>query len=293
MENYSLSAEENQRIYAQDIRDFIFSKATPIDKPMAIIVGGQPGAGKSNILDLSRVDLNKNAAIINGDDLRQFHPMDKTLYQRFGLSSSQLTHPDSAVWSIKGSNEAAENKYNIILESTLRDKNICKSIEQLQDAGYDVQVRYVAVNGLESLASVYQRFIDQAEQYKESSSDVNNVPRLTPPEWHNQAYRGGLETLEEIQQSSLCPIAIYNRKGECLYNSQNENEMTAAEKVEEVRNAVWDTERLQRFVFANENIVSWMAENHIGQDHIDVVKSLGVCPTEAKIFQYIAHIVYG
>ncbi len=48
-ENFQLPDSENQRVYQEEIEPFYFSRTTPTDKPRAVIVGGQPGAGKTRV----------------------------------------------------------------------------------------------------------------------------------------------------------------------------------------------------------------------------------------------------
>ena len=48
--------------------------ATPQKNPIGFVLGGQPGAGKSNLIDKIRKEQGKNVIVINGDDFRKYHP---------------------------------------------------------------------------------------------------------------------------------------------------------------------------------------------------------------------------
>lgn len=50
-----------------------------VQNPKAIILGGQPGAGKSLLHRIYKKKFNQNIAIINGDDYRKYHPNIKEL----------------------------------------------------------------------------------------------------------------------------------------------------------------------------------------------------------------------
>ena len=49
-----LSDEENQRIFETEIKPALFSGKVGVEKPSAIILGGQPGSGKSSLIESAR-----------------------------------------------------------------------------------------------------------------------------------------------------------------------------------------------------------------------------------------------
>lgn len=75
-DQYRLDEEAHQAIFEQDIKPDLFADAKPSGQPVAVIFGGQPGAGKSAAVDaaLVELDVRGGAAQIIGDDLRGYHP---------------------------------------------------------------------------------------------------------------------------------------------------------------------------------------------------------------------------
>ena len=42
--------------------------------PKGFVLGGQPGAGKSNLIKMINAQLNGNVLVVNGDEFRRYHP---------------------------------------------------------------------------------------------------------------------------------------------------------------------------------------------------------------------------
>lgn len=60
--------------------DVITNQHTPTNNPKGFVLGGQPGAGKSILIEKIKKELNGNVIVINGDDYRKYHP-DYTKFQ--------------------------------------------------------------------------------------------------------------------------------------------------------------------------------------------------------------------
>ena len=73
---YKLSKEANEEICSQ-IKGEIFDKVKSEKKPLAIIVGGQSGAGKGSLISYSKHQVEqtgKNITIITTDEYKPYHP---------------------------------------------------------------------------------------------------------------------------------------------------------------------------------------------------------------------------
>lgn len=69
-----------------------------VEKPLAILLGGQPGAGKSfGTLQMSR-KLDFNLLIINGDEFRPYHQFYHEIYQQYGKESAKYTAEFTGKW---------------------------------------------------------------------------------------------------------------------------------------------------------------------------------------------------
>lgn len=272
---YKLTIEENVRIYNDEIKQLAFRHVRRAEEiPTVYIIGGQPAAGKSKVLDKAFREVDCNAVIINGDDYRKFHPEEKEIYERFGHEGSKYTHPDCAKWAVDAMKEARSNKYNVILENTLRSSDITYTINNFKNNGYRVEIKILAVNELESLAGIYHRYEDQLSIYN-NQKDPTTIPRFTPLEYHDNAYTSMLSTVEKIEQDGIADLKIYNRKGDLLYDStDNPQSRKAVDIIIETRNTPWLIEKYQQYIMENEKLINQMVENKENTNHIAIVKDL-------------------
>lgn len=68
------SQSEFDEIY-NGLKCCAIKEANAVDFPKAIILGGQPGAGKSSLITQLCVRQNKNVVVISGDDLEKNIPV--------------------------------------------------------------------------------------------------------------------------------------------------------------------------------------------------------------------------
>jgi len=113
-------------------------------KPTAVILGGQPGAGKSNILaDIGEIAGKKSSEFIqiNGDVYRAWHPSLKEICQIAGELHPTFTQPFVNRMVQASLDRALEEKKSFVVEGTFRTFETPHStIMKAKDAGYSVFV---------------------------------------------------------------------------------------------------------------------------------------------------------
>src|SRR4051812_30024656 len=116
--DYELSEEENDLIFHKEIKPEIFNECQPVKYPVAIIFGGQPGAGKTKAVELAQLELKHNggAALIIGDDLRPYHPKHENLMEIDDNTAALFTQRDAGRWVEKAITYAKNTHCNIIIE---------------------------------------------------------------------------------------------------------------------------------------------------------------------------------
>ena len=184
--------------------------------PHAILLAGQPGAGKTELSSMLSSEMSGDAAFINGDDYRRYHPHRRQLYQEFGSDSVRMTSPFSNAVTERLIKELSDLHFNLVIEGTGRTVQVPKSTAELLTAkGYTVDMAVIAARPEISLISTLLRFYRMNE--------VGTIPRATAISAHDNvvaALPGNLDTLSSLP--CISRLAIWNRELELLFDSSLE-----------------------------------------------------------------------
>lgn len=146
----------------EDIWQKIIYEQKPVAQshPKALVFGGQPEAGKSNIMnDMERELLDGTCIKISGDEFRKLHPNFKEIVEAYGDEWSLVTGKWSGEMVEKVLNKAIQERYNIQVEGTFRTETIpLRTIKVLKNNGYEVGVVVVTCNKEISWRSVEDRY---------------------------------------------------------------------------------------------------------------------------------------
>ncbi len=207
LKKYKLTEEEHNEYYDIIKRIYVSGK-TPQNNPIAVIVGGQTGAGKSGILGYSsRMFEDNNVIIINSDEIKPFHPQSDEIARLYPQLYTKITDQESNTWTSRLFEELRREKYNIIFEGTMKNNRIAdESITELKKLGYTVVVRGIAVCDLESRISILERYEGQVA--------TKGWGRLVVPEHHNQTYAGMPNTIEYIEKNGMYDVLEIYVRGE-------------------------------------------------------------------------------
>lgn len=221
LKKYKLTEEEHDRLYKM-IKQIWTEDKFPVDSPIAIIIGGQTGAGKSGIIAYSKkMFFDDNVVVINSDEIKPFHPNSSEIAQKHPQLYTKITDQESNTWTSQLFEDTRNSGYNIIFEGTMKNNRIADdAIENLKKLGYTVIVRGLAVCDLESRLSILERY--------EAQVSKKGWGRLVVPEHHNQTYFGMPETIDYIEQNKKFDILEIFRRGsipaepELIYGVLNE-----------------------------------------------------------------------
>jgi len=137
-DRYRLTEAEHQAIFEKRIRPKLFADAKTQDRPVGVVFGGQPGAGKSAAVDAAVRELQGRggAAQIIGDDMRGFHPRYASLMEQDAKTAAFYTDRDTGRWVEKAIAHAKQHRLNIVIEGTMRDANkVVDTMQSLRSAG--------------------------------------------------------------------------------------------------------------------------------------------------------------
>ena len=210
-----LSEEEFNEAY-QTIKEKVTKNKRPVPSPIAITLGGQPGAGKSNIYQIARERFSNNIVELDCDAFRIFHPYYKQIRNIFGNNDSVKTNPFIFKVVDQLIDELSNEKYNLIMESSLNSPySALDNGKNLPPKGYKVELQIMATPKNIS----WQGTIDR---YNKELKNGGN-PRAVSKEFHDKVVDNICKSLDTVKRSGLMDnIIIYDRNKNCLYDMKKD-----------------------------------------------------------------------
>jgi len=216
-EGFKLGAADHERYY-RDIETDLLRNTRPVSQPRIVITGGQPGSGKSKLLEQGKKDFSdENVVVINGDDLRSYHPHAEEIFRLDDNKFADRTDPDCREWTKRLFERAIETKRNIVFESTMREADpISKTMKRLKAGGYHLTAKVVASHERFSTTGIFRRYEEQ--------KSVKGYGRWSELSSHDAGYSGMLKTVEYIEKHGLVDrLEVYSRSGDLLYANNYDN----------------------------------------------------------------------
>lgn len=218
IKSYELDQEEQNKVGKIIYDKYTYQKGSS-DRPFAIIVIGQPGAGKSGVMGYSENQF-ETAISLDIDDLRAYHPK---------YDEVKANHPD-IFEKVTGSFASSmihyltprliEEKHNLILHKTRGDDAVIyDTIIPLQQKGYDIIVRVLSVNHLESKMSALERSLAEREKF--------GCCRWVLRDYHNKHYNGIVDLVDNLEKNNYADhIEVFVRgdiptQPELMYSKVN------------------------------------------------------------------------
>lgn len=272
---FRLSPDEHERIFREEIVPELTAGLRGADRPAAVVLGGQPGAGKSAMQSVAEkgFDSRGGALAIVGDDLRAYHPEYRALLRENDKTAAYNTDRDSGHWVEKLIAYAKEQRFNLVIEGTMRvPEKVAQTLTDLRGAGYTVEARVIAVNERLSTLGIHQR-------YEKMVADRGHG-RFTVPASHEAAYRAMPGTLEMIERERLADrVAVYGRGGVQLYENTLEDGQWvrahgAREVVEAERARPWSSSERHDYAADWNRVVEQMTARSASVEDLAHVRSI-------------------
>jgi len=203
--------EDGMHLALQQYVTFETGDKVPSKHPIAIIVGGQSGAGKTALM-------NKYSTIVDGaqidnDAIRPLHPRVDEIKTMHPEYYTELTDQISLgltphiISYLSGDNPEGV-KHNLVIHQTMKNTNIANyAMKELKDKGYIVGVAVLAVSYAESKMSQIERCLAQYNTFGSC--------RHVPPQSHMDAIKGLPSTIGYIENNELADfIYIHTRNND-------------------------------------------------------------------------------
>ena len=229
--------EEFQKAF-QQILKFYKSRYISQENPKAFLLGGQPGAGKSALENM--INIEDKYVSISGDDYRKFHPLYDKLNKIYGKDASKYTQKWSGEMVEHLLKEARKEKWNVILEGTLRKAELpIREAKDFKENGYSVELYVVAVKPEKSYLATLQRYEEMIVR--------GRIPRMTPKEHHDLVVNDIGNNLEIIYNSKTFDnIKLFDRENNLLYNYIESPDISPKNILEKEFYCEWKIEEIKK-----------------------------------------------
>ena len=203
-------------------------------EPIALIIAGQPGSGKSTVAtELEETLVLKGGFIrVSADEVRDYLPTYSP------NSPSKETQADAGRLAQLVQEHAIKAKRHVVIEGTLRDPTAAVDlVSSLDKAGYKSELHAMAVNEQTSFVRAVQRF--------EKALSMGQKPRNIYAEHHSQSFSAIPQSVHAIEKQGLVSrVAIYNRLGDRVHDAAPSKAATASDKLSDSRSQLTDFERI-------------------------------------------------
>lgn len=274
IERGHLSEAQNERIFRTEILpDYLPDDIGNAGLPTLIVMGGQPGSGKTAVLTAVHTELEHSGPVIRivGDDLQSYHPDYITDQTTDPAIASRLTRNDAGLWSQKLLAAATERGVHVVFETTMeRTEDVEQVIAIGRSANYRIEAHVLAINPRVSWQGGHYRF----EEMNHAGVAAGLPSRLD----HDNAVSGLAESLERIERGGLADrVVLQTVDGEKLYDNAFEqgqwrSAIAANQVIEATRTRPLSGDEIDRFAETWEKVLSRMHARGAPAERIDEVR---------------------
>ncbi len=216
----ALSEQDANRIYTRVIRADALADLAPSSRRTAVIVGGQPGAGKAQAAFMVRSHLSQTAGAavsISGDELREYHPHWRQAPPHDAHADTDVQN-DVGRWVARLTADAIAAGVNITISNTMRDpRTIAALATSFKAAGYAVAAVVLATARDRSRQVTLARY--------DVARSAGLTARFVSSSLHDAAYLQLPQTLSQLEASRLIDrLQVIAPGGRQLYANELEGD---------------------------------------------------------------------
>ncbi|PHE69829.1 toxin zeta [Bacillus wiedmannii] len=210
----SYFSEDEFRYKLQETIDRMSENKTPQIKPVAFLLGGQPGSGKTTLHKIINNKLNDNIITIDNDTFKYLHPKFDLLVEEYGKDYVSHVTPFSNRMTEALIEHFSNKSFNLSIEGTLRTTDIPKTTATfLKGKGYEVNLYVMAVSKRLS-------YLSTLERYESMYLIEPRTARATDKTIHDKIVSNLPDNLETLFKSNFfADISIFTRDGTKIYSS--------------------------------------------------------------------------
>ncbi len=216
-----LTDNEKANTYAKVFEQFAFGKPS-LTLPRLILIGAQPGAGKSRVAARAEKELEALGAPVSADidEIRPIHPQIEDIFEVSPFKMSALINKDCWGWTSQLLLDARHAKNNVVYQATIRQANrIEELVRDFQKDGFAVDMYVVAANAKHSVYGIFRRFEDAVQKFE---MGIPVIPRWVPIPFHNAVYKDFPQNVDYLAENArLERVGVFSRDGKDLYFSED------------------------------------------------------------------------
>lgn len=210
------------------------------ERPTAILLAGQSGAGKSTVSNDLRHTLQQRGGYIaiDADHFRQHLPYVEDL-DRGDMDFSAQTQVDAGALANAIRDEAIKNRRHLVIDGTLRDSDAAIELAKtLRENGYRVELHAMAVNEQISYERATTRY--------ENDRAAGRPARYVSKDWHDRSFAGMADSVRRLEYSaSVDRVSVYDRLGNVVHEqAPMKGKVVSAPYLEAFRKQLTDFERI-------------------------------------------------
>jgi predicted ABC-type ATPase len=211
-----LSKEDLERIFQEKVLPKSrLDELTSHETPKAILLAGQPGAGKGALVRAAREEFRGDILVIDPDEQRERLPGVRHLQESDPFGWPKATNTDAFKLANGLRDEGIKRHVNLVIDGSMSDAgNSIRTIEALQKKGYEVEVRAISTHWLESEQGIDRRFARQIDRF--------GVARDVDMDFHNRVYNDLPSNMEKVAEARGVQVRIYDRELNELYDNRRD-----------------------------------------------------------------------
>ena len=217
-------SEPTDRLSKEDLERTLQEKVLPKSRldeltshetPKAIVLAGQPGAGKGALVRAAREEFRGDILVIDPDEQRERLPGVRRLQESDPFGWPKATNTDAFKLANGLRDEGIKRHVNLVIDGSMSDAgNSIRTIEALQKKGYEVEVRAISTHWLESEQGIDRRFARQIDRF--------GVARDVDMDFHNRVYNDLPGNMEKVAEARGVQVRIYDRELNELYDNRRD-----------------------------------------------------------------------
>lgn len=206
-----LPEPEHKEILTSQILPACTKGAVPQEQPVAVLVGGPPGSGKSTACQVLKEMLDRRGgAVLIGPDLyKSAHPAYRRLLRSDDRTAGVKVRPDVLRWQAEVEEHVRGQRFDALVETPPADPEQARAYRA---AGYRVEVVVLAEAEAVTQLSVLERYLAQVAE--------DGAGRYVSWDNQDQVMRRLLRSVEVIETERLADrVMVVRRDLQVLYDS--------------------------------------------------------------------------